>query len=55
MARSEEFPYGGPVLLPADYRALFDEAGFRVRLFVGYEEREDDGQDPILCFVARAT
>lgn len=27
-------------------------AGFSTTVFVNYEEREDDGIDPILCFVS---
>jgi len=45
------YPYSGPVLDPDGYRALFGEAGFEARLCVGYEEREDDGAEPMLCFV----
>jgi len=30
---------------------LFAEGGFDTRVCVGYEEREEDGTDPILCFV----
>lgn len=48
----EVLPYESPVFSPAQYVALFEEAGLRARLCVGYEDRPDDGHDPWLCFVA---
>ena len=42
------------VLTVPQYVELFAEAGFETRLCVGYEQRDDDGADPILCFVCRA-
>ena len=47
----EECPFELPVMLRDDYVSLFSEAGFSPRVFVGYEEQEDDGENPILCFV----
>ena len=47
----ETFRFGGPVFTPDEYRALFEEADYEVRLRVGYEDREDDGVEPMLCFV----
>ena len=35
-----------------DYLGLFKEAGFDAKVYVGYEEREDDGEEPVLCFVS---
>ncbi len=46
-----DLPFESLVLLPEDYRRLFAEAGFASVLHVGYEERADDGVDPVLCFV----
>jgi len=50
----EEFPFDAPVLSVDDYTALLAEAGFDARLYVGYELREDDGKDPVLCFVCNS-
>ena len=50
---TEECTFDSPVFEPADYHALFAEAGFDTDLYVGYEDRPDDGQDPTLCFVGR--
>jgi len=47
----EECPFEAPVMLTDDYISLFSEAGFSPSVFVGYEEQEDDGTNPILCFV----
>ena len=47
----EDLSFESPVFTPPEYEALFAEAGFESRLFVGYEEREDDGAEPMLCFV----
>ena len=49
----EECPFKAPVMLGDDYISLFSEAGFSTRVFVGYNEQEDDGKNPILCFVCR--
>lgn len=50
----EELPFESPVLEPAEYLTLFMEAGFEARIFGGYSSLPDDGQSPILCFVATA-
>ncbi len=47
----EECPFETPVMFKEDYLSLFSEAGFSASVFVGYEEKEDDGKNPILCFV----
>jgi len=47
----EECPFERTVMLTDDYTSLFSEAGFSTKAFVGYEEKEDDGKDPIVCFV----
>ena len=47
-----ELPYESLVLRPDAYHRLFRAAGFESEVFVGYEARADDGEDPILCFVA---
>ncbi len=52
-AEEETCPFEGPILAPADYHALFAEAGFTSQLHVGFEDREDDGVEPMLCFVLR--
>ena len=49
----EECPYEAPVMLTEDYLSLLSEASFSTTVFVNYEEREDDGVNPILCFVCR--
>lgn len=51
---TEECPYRPPVVTPTEYRAMLMAAGFAPTLFVGYEERPDDGEAPMLCFVAEA-
>jgi SAM-dependent methyltransferase len=50
--RLDVCPFEAPVMLTADYMSLFSSAGFSSRVFVGYGEKEDDGRDPILCFVS---
>ena len=47
----EECPIEAPIMSKEDYIQLFLEAGFSTTVYVGYQEREDDGQDPLLCFV----
>ena len=37
---------------PGEYLDLLAEAGFDARLRVGYEDRPDDGVEPMLCFVS---
>lgn len=49
--RVQECPFEAPVLDVHDYLDLFKEAGFDAQVFVGYEEREDDGEESVLCFV----
>jgi len=51
--RIEECPYVAPVLTPPEYLEMLAAAGFEAELFVGYEDRPDDGREPTLCFVAR--
>jgi len=50
----EECPFESLLLGVDDYVTLFAEAGFETQVFVGYEERADDGAEPMLCFVCRA-
>jgi SAM-dependent methyltransferase len=50
---TENLPFTSLLLHPEDYLPLFESAGLSVRLFVGYEKREDDGEERMLCFVAR--
>ncbi len=47
----EKCPFEIPVMLKDDYISLFSEAGFSPRVFVGYEEQENDEKNSILCFV----
>ncbi len=47
----EECSFEAPVMFKDDYISLFSEAGFSPSVFVGYEEQEDDGENPFLCFV----
>ena len=49
----EDCPYESLLLRTEDYLALFSEAGLETQVFVGYEERPDDGRNPMLCFVCR--
>lgn len=51
----EELPFESPVLETAEYMALFSETGFEARPFRGYSSTPDDGQGPILTFVATPT
>ncbi len=50
----EECPWTGPVLGIDEYFEMLGETGFDACLRVGYEDRADDGVEPILCFVATA-
>lgn len=50
----EECPFESPVLAPGEYRRLLASEGFETSLRVGYEDREDDGIEPMLCFIATA-
>jgi len=50
----EECPVKGPVLTIGEYFEMLSAAGFDTRLTVGYEDRPDDGKEPMLCFVATA-
>jgi SAM-dependent methyltransferase len=52
--RTVECPYRPPVVTPTEYRAMLLATGFEPTLFVGYEERPDDGEAPMLCFVSGA-
>jgi len=47
----EKCSFEAPIMLKEDYVSVFSEAGFRPHVFVGYEEKEDDGENPFLCFV----
>jgi SAM-dependent methyltransferase len=47
----EECPINAPILTKPEYLGLFCRAGFTTQVFTGYREMEDDGSDPILCFV----
>jgi SAM-dependent methyltransferase len=40
-----------PVMGLAVYMSLFKQAGLDAKLYVGYDNRPDDGVDPTLCFV----
>jgi SAM-dependent methyltransferase len=50
--RVEECRYVAPVVTPTEYTAMLRVAGFEPRLFADYEEREDDGESGLLCFVS---
>ncbi len=50
----EECPYLAPVLTPDEYFSMLAAAGFDTTLCVGYEDRPDDGEEQMLCFVATA-
>jgi SAM-dependent methyltransferase len=50
---TETLPFTSLLLRPEDYFPLFEAAGLEAKLYVGYEEREDDGEERMLCFVAR--
>ncbi len=47
----EKCPWSAPILSEQEYVRLFAAAGFDTQVFVGYKEVQDDGMDPILCFV----
>lgn len=47
----EEYPFETPVMCRNDYLSLFSETGFSPHVFADYEEREEDGQNQVLCFV----
>jgi SAM-dependent methyltransferase len=47
----EECPIEAPILQKEDYLELLSRAGFLVTVHVGYEERDDDGKNPVLCFI----
>ena len=49
--RLKEFRFDAPVMNVEDYLELFQEAGFKTQVYVGYKEKDDDGVDPVLCFV----
>ncbi len=49
---TETLPFTSLLLAPEDYFPLFGAAGLTARLHVGYEDREDDGEERMLCFVA---
>jgi ubiquinone/menaquinone biosynthesis C-methylase UbiE len=46
-----ECPFEFPVMSSDDYAGLFSKAGFSTDVFIGYENREDDGKDVVFCFV----
>lgn len=47
----EECISEAPVMLTEDYLSLFAEVGFSSNVFVDYEERVDDGESAVICFV----
>lgn len=47
----DECPIIAPILTKPEYLDLFSRAGFVAQTFAGYREAEDDGKDPMLCFV----
>ena len=49
----DECPFEAPILHVEDYLSLFSHAGFETSVFIDYEEIEDDGKGPILCFVCK--
>lgn len=49
----DDCPFEAPLLRPGEYVSLFARAGLDTRVCVGYRERNDDGRDPLLCFVCR--
>ena len=51
----EEYPFEAPVMTKEDYINLFSQAGFHSDVYADYEEKADDGQSPILCFVCENT
>jgi len=48
---TQKYFWEAPVMSTADYISLFSQAGFRTEVSAGYEERPDDGESPVLCFV----
>ena len=50
----DECLFEASVLHVDDYLSLFSQAGFETRGFINYEEIEDDGRHPILCFVCKS-
>lgn len=46
-----ECPFDFPISSIDEYTTMFNGVGFDTKLFVGYEYREDDGREVILCFV----
>ena len=54
VVEEEELPFESPVLMPEEYVSLFASEGFSSRLRVGYQDRKDDGIEPMLCFIATA-
>ena len=47
----DDCPFKASVLQTEDYLSMFSQAGFDAHVFVGYDEVEDDGKNPIICFV----
>jgi SAM-dependent methyltransferase len=47
----EECPFESIIMSTDDYITLLSEAGLAPTVYVGYEEKMDDGKNPILCFV----
>ncbi len=48
---TEECISEAPVMLTEDYLYLLAEAGFSSNVFGDYEERVDDGESSVICFV----
>ena len=51
----EEYHFETPVMSKEDYINLFSQAGFHSEVCADYEEKVDDGQSLILCFVCKKT
>jgi SAM-dependent methyltransferase len=49
--RIETCPFETPNLSPNDYLNLFTEAGFSVKIFADYEEKESDNDSRMLCYI----
>ncbi len=47
----KEFPFSAPIMTTLEYIKLFVQGKFTPAVFVGYEEKQDDGKDPNICFV----
>ena len=47
----EDCSFEAPVMHYNEYISLFAETGFSIKSYVDYQEREEDGRSPILCFV----